>query len=313
MLHECMQIERSYRDYLEKLCLNIVKKILYVPDETIIFKCTLVDDVNPKKAPRILPEDDVENVYTFDDVDDIVNSNKTVLKRRFINSLIQGAAYSFSLRWDEYIDEISKYEPKLIDLYRKIIILSDYILFNEEEKIDEKNLNLGAYVAVTLGKLGNKTKISAQGLIFPYLLRETIRGVFELFASHSLPQDNEKAMYLIRHADFMMAESWDLRFGVSLWNRLVKTIDDDVIIPYFFTELCNLDTEEFNSDVKEILSNTRKGDSIISNLVSQCKKNISFDKMPTNIDTQNIKSVISDEVEGDDIFTIDELNNLLKK
>ena len=36
-------------------------------------------------------------------------------------------------------------------------------------------------------------------------------------------------MYLIRHADFVLAENWDLRFGVTLWQEITRLIDNDGI------------------------------------------------------------------------------------
>ena len=152
-----------------------------------------------------------------------------------------------------YLDEIYKIESKLPDLYNKIRILSDYILFNREEKIDEKNYSPSAYVAVTLGNEGKKTIIDSQGIIFPYLLQETIRGFFELFASHGLPENNKKAMYIIRHSDFILAEEWDMRFGVSLYNNIFNDINDKLLIPYVFSNFSQLDTIEFNTTIKNIL------------------------------------------------------------
>ena len=169
---------------------------------------------------------------------------------------------------------------------------------------------MGAYVSVKLGKNENKTIIESQGLIFPYLLRETIRGLFELFASHSLPQDNKRAMYLIRHADFMMAESWDLRFGVPLWRNISMKIKENGVIPYFFTEICVLETEDFFKDMKEILSNTKKGEEIVDELISKSKNKITFDKLPSEPQDLDIKTIISDDVNDDEMFTIEELRQL---
>jgi len=310
LIHECMEIERKHRDFLNKLCVSVVNEILCVPENTVIIKCNLVDSVKPTKQPRVIPEDDVKNVYSFDDVDDIKNSNYEILKRRVINSIIQGASYKLSLKYQMFVDEINNIEPELIELYKKITILGDYILFNEEAKIDERNLSLGAYVSVSLGTFGKKTIIDSQALIFPYLLKETIRGFFELFASHSLPEDNEKAMYIIRHADFMVAESWDLRFGVKLWDILSQKLQDELIIPYFFMTLCNLPKMEFMRKMKEILSNTKLGASIIDDLIIASKKQITYNKLPSNTTPKNsFKAIISDEVEEDD-FTIEELKNL---
>ena len=220
LIHECIELEKPIRDLLNDICRKTINDIFVIPEETIILHCHLTDKVDIKHSIRVLPEESSNNVYTFDDVEDIEMTNSDILKRRFINSLIQGAAYTLTKNTNLYLDEIYKIESKLPDLYNKIRILSDYILFNREEKIDEKNYSPSAYVAVTLGNEGKKTIIDSQGIIFPYLLQETIRGFFELFASHGLPENNKKAMYIIRHSDFILAEEWDMRFGVSLYNNI---------------------------------------------------------------------------------------------
>ena len=308
-IHTCMDIERPNRDYFNGLCADLVKRTLVVPEETLIYKCKLVDTVQSNQEVRILPEDGDGKVYTFDDVDDIKNADAAVLKRRFLNSIVQGASYSLALTFDSLADEINKIDHRLLDLYKKIIIISDYILFNEEEHIDEKNLNRSAYVSVQLGSNEKKTIIEAQAIIFPYLLRESFRGFFELFTSHGLPKDNKKAMYLIRHADFMMAESWDLRFGVELWNRLRANIDEDLLVPYFVSEISQLPTDDFTKTMKEILSNTRKGETLMNNIIGKCKSFVSFEDLPQNFHDSDVKTVISDDCESD-YFTLDELKNL---
>ena len=47
---------------------------------------------------------------------------------------------------------------------------------------------------------------------------------FELFSCHGLPTDSKKANYIISHADFVVAEGWDLRFGVTLWEQIEQYI-----------------------------------------------------------------------------------------
>ena len=79
--------------------------------------------------------------------------------------------------------------------------------------------------------------------------------LFELFSSHGLPDDNDKAMYIIRKSDFILAEPWDLRIGIGLMNVLYKNItdkyDSDILkhtnrIPFLFTKLCELKIDDFN-------------------------------------------------------------------
>lgn len=311
---ECSRIEKPNRDIFNKLCEKMVKEILYMPDDTIMFRCLLTDKVEPKKQPRIMPEEDGvgKNVYTFNDVDEIDLTNKEILKRRFINSLVQGASYTlFRQAFDEYQDEIFKIDNSLPKLYHKIIVLNDYLLFQREVRIDEKNPQHTAYVDVTLKSNGNKTMIESQATIFPYLVMESFRGCCELFASQGLPRNKQKMQYIINKADYMTAEQWDLRFGVNLWKIISDGIKDTNIIPYFISELSTIETDEFNISMKEMLSNTKKGNDMKQSLISYCYNEVSFDDLPQDIDTttDNMKAIISDDVKNEDFFTLDEIKN----
>jgi hypothetical protein len=140
-----------------------------------------------------------------------------------------------------------------------------------------------------------KTTINVQGIIFPLLLQETIKGLFELFSAHGLPTDKEKAKYIIKKADFVLAEPWDLRLGVGLWKRVFGKVQDTNMIPYMFTSLVKLDTDSFNSIMKEILSNTQKGNELINDLMQQAEYDNGYQQFTNRINAKNLdKSLIQD-------------------
>ena len=163
----------------------------------------------------------------------------------------------------------------------------------------------GANVEVYLGHNDEMTEIYAQGLIFPYLLVETFRGFFELFASNGLPDDLKKAEYIISQSDFLKAEPWDLRLGVGIWKNIIDGIKGTRYIPYLFSELCSLEVDEFNAVMAEILAKTKKGKSIVFGMVSDYENDYEIQSLQNDIERRNsIKNVISDGY-----FTADELND----
>jgi hypothetical protein len=140
-----------------------------------------------------------------------------------------------------------------------------------------------------------KTTIKAQGIIFPLLFHEAIKGLFELFSAHGLPQDREKAQYIIRKADFVLAEPWDLRLGVGLWRMIFGGVEDTNMIPYMFTSFVKIPTDEFNLSVKEILSNTEKGNEIINELMADAEYDNGYQQFTNRINARNVdKSLIQD-------------------
>jgi hypothetical protein len=285
-----MKIEKPLRAQLQKVCLNVVNKMFAVPRETVQITCKLVDHITPKQPYRIMPENDEENAYTFNDVDEIKNANATILKRRFIDSLIQGSSYELMKNYpiEEEYDNIT---PELTTLYAKIIAINDFILFSKPEKISDKNPSQASYVAVHLGIADEKTVIEAQGLILPFLLQETIRGFMELFSSHGLPEDKEKAMYIIRKADFLVAEPWDLRIGVPLWKKAFEKYDiDSQYIPYIFSDICILHVEEFNDMMQNLLMHTKKAEMYMAIKIREIEHNREYQLFIKDIEQKNVET-----------------------
>ena len=294
-LKMCKDMETPIRDTLEKICENAVNRLFAIPEEMLNLKCKLVDKIKFKNAIRLKPESDDNITYTFDDVSDIELFDKSVEKRRFIDSLIQGAAYTYSKVLGLYIEDIDRINRDLIPLYMKITAINDYLLFTKKEEMSDAKPMQGSYVEVHLGGVGEKTTIKAQGIIFPLLLQETIKGLFELFSAHGLPSNKEKAMFVVKKADFVLAEPWDLRFGVTLWNKIFGGVEDTNMIPYMFTSLIKQSNEEFSASVKEILSNTKKGNEIIDQLMSDAEYDNGYQQFTNRINAKNIdKSLIKD-------------------
>lgn len=295
LVTKCKELETPVRDALEKICENAVNKLFAIPEESINMTFKLVDRIKFKSPIRMRPESSDNLKYTFKDIADIDLSNKAIGKRRFIDALIQGASYIYANVEGLYIDDIDRINPELPRLYRRIRIINDFLLFTKKEEMSDDKPMQGSYVETHLGIDNAKTIIKAQGIIFPLLFHEAIKGLFELFSAHGLPQDREKAQYIIRKADFVLAEPWDLRLGVGLWRMIFGGVEDTNMIPYMFTSFVKIPTDEFNLSVKEILSNTEKGNEIINALMTDAEYDNGYQQFTNRINARNVdKSLIQD-------------------
>ena len=295
LVTKCKELETPVRDALEKICENALNKLFAIPEESINMTFKLVDRVKFKSPIRMRPESNGSLKYNFKDISDIELSNKAIGKRRFIDALIQGASYIYANVEGLYIDDIDRINPELPRLYRKIRIINDFLLFAKKEEMSDDKPMQGSYVETHLGIDDAKTTIKAQGIIFPLLFHEAIKGLFELFSAHGLPQDREKAQYIIRKADFVLAEPWDLRLGVGLWRMIFGGVEDTNMIPYMFTSFVKIPTDEFNLSVKEILSNTEKGNEIINTLMTNAEYDNGYQQFTNRINARNVdKSLIQD-------------------
>lgn len=304
----CKRIEEPLKPKLEALCSNMVNYMLSIPEDTIDFACSLTNKVTPKRSIRVMPESSANDAGLFDDTDDIEYASKEVAKRRFVDSLIQGAAKDVEdAAYESFIDEINELDASLLGLWGKIRRINDYLVFVKKVRLSDKNPMQVSYVEVALGHNGDKTRINAQGIIYPYMLREAFKGFFELFSSHGLPEDNKKAMYIIRKADFIAAEPWDMRFGYTLWKKIMSTADsiDVKAYPYAFSKICELDVEDFNFMMKNVLANTNKGRDIMQSLSDEVLDDYDYQQFADSIRKRSVdKAVISD-----DCFSSDELGD----
>ena len=295
LVTKCKELETPVRDALEKVCENALNKLFAIPDESINMAFKLVDRIKFKSPIRMRPESSDNLKYNFKDIADVDLSNKAIGKRRFIDALIQGASYLYANVEGLYIDDIDRINPELPRLYRRIRIINDFLLFTKKEEMSDDKPMQGSYVETHLGIDDAKTTIKAQGIIFPLLFHEAIKGLFELFSAHGLPKDREKAQYIIRKADFVLAEPWDLRLGVGLWRMIFGGVEDTNMIPYMFTSFVKIPTDEFNLSVKEILSNTEKGNEIINALMTDAEYDSGYQQFTNRINARNVdKSLIQD-------------------
>lgn len=295
LVTKCKELEKPVRDSLEKICENAVNKMFAIPEGAINLKCKLVDKVKFKTSIGVTPEDSNETKYQFKDIDEKELSKKAIAKRRFINSLIMGASKGYSSSKLFYESDIAKINQELPQLYDQIMTINEYLLFTTQEVLEDENPKQGSYVEVHLGTNGGKSNIEAQGVIFPLLLHDTVKGLFELFSVYGLPKDKQKAQYIIRKSDFILAEPWDMRLGVKMWDMIFGGIGDSNIVPYVFMELISLPGDEFNIAMREILSGTQKGEQIMKDMLEKATYNSGYQEFKNRINVRNVdKSVIAD-------------------
>lgn len=313
LIVKTQKLEEPLRPQLEKLCEAVVTNVLSVPQETILLECNLVSEIEPEQEIRVLPEfDDEESGYDFSDVDEVTMANEAILKRRMVNSLVQGVSYL--LMMDNFDNtKLSEWSDELPQLYMQIIALNDYLLYSKQEKISDKNPMLGAYVETHLGKGDEKTVITSQGLIYPLLLQETFRGFFELFGSHGLPDKTDAAMYVIKHADFIVAEAWDLRIGVPLWETIENCCGavESSIYPYIFSSIAELPIEDFNKTLQNIFLKTKSGKKFVDDIVHEVKHDKEYNLFKQDLERFNLeKCVINDEENSDEgLLKEEEIDN----
>lgn len=299
LILECKKLETPIRNELEKISINYVIDLFGVPEETVDIEVMLVDEIDLNRDSILLDPIDGDDEMEFNSVEDAMLIKGEVYKRRMLDALSMGASMSFSSCIDDYIREVNDLNPKLADLYEKIIALNNYLLYTKAdfELTDENKMQLGT-VEVSLGTQDKKSKIEAQGVILPILLSELIRGFMELFFSHGLPSDRKTALSVLGKSDFLKAEPWDMKLGPLLWDLLSNSFNDinSEELPYLLKRISQLNVDKFNYLMKEVFAKTKKGKEIMSNLSHKAKNDIEYDKFVDKMTKmKQDKGIITDD------------------
>ena len=300
LILKCQEIEKPYRNELEKLCYNYLVDLFAIPDDVVTVEFTLVDEVDIntdviKLDPVYGEDDEIE----YEDLVEVETVKDEVYKRRMLDVLSMGAGIQVSSNIKSYLSDIYDIEPKLADLYRKILALNNYLLLTRENlgMTDENNMQIGT-VEVTLNNGDIKPIIKAQGEIFPVLLCESVRGFMELFASHGLPKDMNILNSVLNKADYLKAEPWDMRIGPSLWTIMSESFGeiDFTTIPFVYRTIACLSCKNFNKLMKEVLAKTRAGKRLMGKVIEKAKKDKEYNQFSDKMSKlKTDKNVITDE------------------
>ena len=297
---KCQKLEGPHRPELEKIVANYLIDLFGIPDDSIQMELSLVDDVDLSSSSIKLDPADGDEFIEYEDVLDAESIKDEVYKRRLIDAISMGAGMKISSNIKDYMEEIYEINPALINLYRKILALNDYLLFTKEDiGMTEEDKHQFGTVEVVLGQVEESPKILAQGVIFPILLSEAVRGLMELFASHGLPQEFEKAQSVLSKSDYLKAEPWDMRIGPALWEIVSDSFGNGVktdLIPYLYKRISQLPVKKFNFFMREVLAKTRKGKRMMAKIAEKAqyeKEYSGFEDKMSKFSTD--KNVIMDE------------------
>ena len=287
-------IENENKEYLENLAVDLVKKEMSLPENAFQFDVELTSGMGqvdtsklPKKSQEPSEEDVLEKFGVSEDdaEDDIDNFMKAFekfdlekAKRRFINSLIQGASKKGHYMFNLVEEELNRIDPRLLNLYGVLMSINDLLYWIMPEQMMNMMGETGQGVEGT-EEVDDKTDpptIKVKGLFFPILIHELLKGVYEVLGTQGLPDDPKAAEMVMMSQDTLPYEMWDLRLGPVIWERFLESYPDELfeddlkeIQNYLFSRFSALSTEEFFQVAREIMGKTSAGKQIVKRMVSE--------------------------------------------
>lgn len=302
-LQTVVSIQMQNKEVLEQLAVDLVIKEMGIPEGAMQFDAKLVmqpmgASQGMQEEPELPSEEEIEEFMGDAETFDLERA-----KRRFINSLIQGAAFKGGHMFNLVSRELNDVDPRLMNLYTVSQSLMEhaYWLFPDME-----GMAGGGGGQMGQSEVDTETDpptVKARAMTFPLLVHELVKGIYEIFGTHGLPDDPRQQEMIMKAEDTLPAEIWDSRLGPIFWEKFVEAypmelFDEDMkhIQHYLFMRFSKLNAEEFFRVAKLILSGNPKGAQFIQTMVNEIVTELK------QYDAEEALSGGDDEEDDDDGF-----------
>ncbi len=206
-LQQTAAIESQNKETLENLAVELVKKELGIPEGSLQFDAQLIHRTmgsaeGMRTRAEEPSEEEVKDAFAkgeehqeelMDFADEFEKFNLEKAKRRLINSLIQGAAFKGGHMYVLLNDELNAINPNLMNLYGVNQSLMEHLYWlypDMEQMVSSGGGQMGQ------SEVDNETDpptVVARAATFPLLVHELVKGVYEVFGTHGLPDDPRQA------------------------------------------------------------------------------------------------------------------------
>ena len=305
-MQKLVMIQSQNKEVLENLAVELVKNELGIPDGAMQFKAELVGQPmgaaeGMQSEPEMPSEEEVEEL-----MGDMENFNLEREKRRFINSLIQGAAFKGGHMYNLVKNEINDINPQLMNLYAVTQSLMEHAYWIFPNMEGMAGGGGGQMGQSEVDEETDPPTVKAKAVTFPLLVHELVKGVYEIFGSHGLPDDPRQQEMILNAEDTLPAEIWDSRLGPIFWEKFmasypIELFDEDKkhIQHYLFMRFSALNAEEFMKVSKMILKGDPLGQQFIQGMVNEIVKDLK-DK-----DYKDAMGYDEDDEDDDDLSGVD--------
>ena len=278
-LPSIMRIEGQHREELEELAKEAALEETEVPADWYEIEALLNRQPINTGNFRMKPEDEEDEeedenetpeIPSFD-VEDLTDEEILELekhKRNIINAIIQGAAKKghYLFQKPEIKARLDEIDPSLYRDYLGIMAINDFLYFSMEQmiemmsptgqgvagKVELKNNDDEGEEDGEEGEEAPDTKIVAEGMIFPILCHEIIKGLEEAKGRHGLPKDPSLRQKVQGQVDVLSNEPMQLRIGPEIVEKLRFALPDEMydesnkgLINWFHTLLYQIPAQEF--------------------------------------------------------------------
>jgi hypothetical protein len=327
--NQILQFEQNHRRELEQLAVELVMKELGVPEGSVQYDARIIGmgEFNPEdfnhdqEGEEEGGEEGGEQEMDFGNEIEIVNDLEKLdlekAKRRFINTIIQGASKRGHYMYHYVEDRVRQIvgDDRIIGLYGIMMSVNDALYWQLPDET-MKAMGQGGNIAgrEDVDRQTDPPTVKARAVNFPVLIHELIKGTLELVALHGRNRDeegNEEDFTDIEESeDTLEKEMWDLRLGPAIWDRIRSKFPEDVLTDetkaviqlIVFQHIFKKPAKEFLVFMKEVVSNSETGNRLIETLVRGIEEDINnYDYEQTMSEFDDELTDITDQTDNDEL------------
>ena len=257
LLPQIMEAEKPYRDQLVELAKEVLLKAYPIVEQTgIEIEAELVQpgalNMQQSNEPD---EEEVEQFIEKSGVD----------RRRIINAITQGASIRGTKAFYIFKDLLDVMDESLVEQYNEIIG-NAYGIYDDDNAIammlammSQNSASQGGESEVDWDEEEGTLVIKAKAIIFPILIHELVKGLYEILSLQGFSGDAEKNKQIVAKVDKATNEPEDLRYGKFIYDALAKHIIDSPYDPtklreLFFIEVYKLPDTEFQEFIEDSIN-----------------------------------------------------------
>ena len=287
-LPRIMSIESRHKDELIQLAIEASLEEGEVPENTYEIEGFLGESIDasnfryqPDEEEDEEEEDDEDEkmIIPSFDVEDLTDEEELELekhKRNIINAIIQGAAKKghYLFQKPDVKARLDAIDPSLYPSYLGIMAINDFMYFTMEQMIEMMS-QTGQGVAGKMsledaddegGEGGDDddapdTKIVAEGMIFPILCHEIIKGLEAVKGRYGQSQNPSIRQKVKGAVDLLSNEPMQLRIGPEIVEKIRLALPDEMfsesnkgLINWFHISLYQLAAQEFLQLMGDVIS-----------------------------------------------------------
>lgn len=259
LLPQIMEAEKPYRDYLEEIAKDTLEKAFPIVKQAGI---QIIAKIVSPGTLKLKDEDPPEEEQGNSDPPPL-----QVDKRRLINAITHGASIRGTKAYFVFRDIINTLDDTLLEKYNTILD-SAYGIYDDDNAIAMfmamLSQNQGSLGGVSEADWDEETQtltIRASAIIFPILVHELVKGLYEILSLQGFSGDAEQNKRIVKQVDKVSNEPEDLRYGKFIYDALSAHYENSkyknpALRELLFVEIYKLPDKEFKEFVENSINET---------------------------------------------------------